>query len=55
MIKEEVKEAQLQNEFSGLLENKVLPCFDFYKNLETLNIDDLQFKKNFKYTITHPY
>ena len=33
----------------------LLPCFNFYNNLEALNISDLQFKKDFKYTIAHPF
>ncbi len=33
----------------------LLPCFDFYNNLESLNISDLQLKKDFKYTIVHPF
>ncbi len=40
-IEEEVKEEKENLEASGSL---VLPCFDFYKNLESLQISDLQFK-----------
>ncbi len=29
--------------------------FDFYKNLNELNMNDLEFKTDFKYTIIHPY
>ena len=51
-VEEEVKESKDKKESSG---SQVLPCFDFYNNLDSLNISDLQFKKDFKYTIIHPY
>jgi hypothetical protein len=54
-LQEEVKEAPVPKESSGFQVSKALPCFDFYNNLESLDITDLQFKKDFKYTIRHPY
>ena len=33
----------------------MLPCFSFYKNLDALDSTDLQFKRNFKWKIVHPY
>ncbi len=36
-------------------QNQLLQCFSFYNNLEDLNMSDLQFKNDFKYTIVHPY
>ncbi len=35
--------------------SQVLSCFEIYKNFEILNSSDLKFKKNYKYTIVHPY
>jgi hypothetical protein len=32
-----------------------LPFFDFYDNLESMNIDDFQFMDNVKIKILHPY
>jgi hypothetical protein len=49
---EEVKETKINEGSSG---TQVLPCFDFYSNLESLNISDLQFKKELEYEIRHPY
>ncbi len=36
-------------------QNQLLQCFSFYNNLEDLNMSDLQFKNDFKFTIVHPY
>ena len=33
----------------------MLPCFSYYKNVDNMKFNDLQIKKNFKYTIIHPY
>ena len=52
---EEVKEEEEQNQSSAFQLNNAHPCFDFYKKFESLEISDLQFKKELKYTITHPY
>jgi hypothetical protein len=54
LLQEEVKEAPVKKETS-VFESRAHPCFDFYNNLESLNINDLQFKKDYKYTIRHPY
>ena len=53
--KEEVKGAPAQKDTSVFQLSKAHPCFDFYNDLESLDISDLQFKKDFKYTIRHPY
>ena len=55
MLQEEVKEAPDLKESFRFQVSKAHPCFDFYNNLEALNISDLQIKKDFKYTIRHPY
>jgi hypothetical protein len=44
IVKEELKDTVIQES-----------CFDFYEKLENMSISDLQFKKDFKYTMVHPY
>jgi hypothetical protein len=33
----------------------ILPCFSFYNDIDSLGVRDIQIKKDFKYTIVHPY
>lgn len=35
--------------------NDVLPCFSFYNEIGSLNIKDVQFRKNFQWKMIHPY
>ena len=38
-----------------LVHSGSLNCFSFYENLDVLRMDDLQYKKDFKWKIVHPY
>ena len=49
-IKEEGKEG---GNFSKI--NQALPCFDFYKKLDSVKLSELRFAKNLKYKMVHPY
>ena len=33
----------------------MLPCFSFYKDVESLGVRDIEIKRDFKYQIVHPF
>ncbi len=37
------------------LNNAIIPCFSFYKDINSLDVRDIEIKRDFKYQIVSPY
>ena len=49
------EESKKDNVSSAKPHEVILPCFSFYKDVDSLTPRDLQFKNDFQYDIVHPF